>query len=251
MITPFNLPSNPDIQINLREATVADAIDFADVDTSHEEELTTMFLNRIQESRKHDSRKWTAADRRFALYWYWLHTTNDPEIALSYDCRCGKRHVYLQNLRELADKYIPLVGEAKREADWKGETIIVHPLSGADVETLEKMQLGVNVAPSTEHKKRQMLMDFERLMLSFSFSSLKPGQEKEKREKIKILTINEFTEFSILVDRLLEEMNHGLEMKYKDGRFWFLMPLHECPNVKGEKTQLRYPFRNSDYIPKI
>lgn len=254
MITPFSLPSNPDVNVQLREATVADAIDFADVDDSHEEELTTMFLNRMQEGHKSDSKKWTAADRRFALYWYFLHTANDLDISLSYDCQyCGQRHIYLQNLRELADKYVPLNGDAKREMDWKGEQIVVHPLLGADIEVLERMRLGLSTVSenSVEYKKKKILMEFERLMLCFSVKSLKPDQIKEKREKITALSVKEFSEFSSLVKGLLEEMRHGLEMEYDEGRFYLVMPEHECPNTKGGKTRLRYLFRNIDYIPKI
>ena len=42
----FSLPSNPSKEIHLREATVADAIDFTGIDPDFEEEATTLFLNK-------------------------------------------------------------------------------------------------------------------------------------------------------------------------------------------------------------
>ncbi len=260
MITPFTLPSNPSIQVQLREATVADAIDFADLDDSHEEELTTMFLGRMQNSGTvRDPRKWTAEDRRFALYWYWLHTSKDHEVALSYECRhCGGTHVYLQDFRELADHYASINEGPEREGLWKDERIIVRPLSGADMETLERMRLGFGIArTNTEepvNKKARTMMMFERLAMCVTFVSDKRGADKaqgdERRKKIMALTVDEFSAFADLVYGLLSDMKHGLETEYADGRLFLLMPVHECPEGGGQ-TRLRYPFRNSDYIPGL
>lgn len=256
MITPFSLPSNPNIQIQLREATVADAIDFADVDEGHEEELTTMFLGRMQDAGTvRDPRKWTAADRRFALYWYWLHTSKDHDVALSYDCRhCGGNHVYLQDFRKLADHYTPIDGIAEREGKWRGEKILVRPLSGWNVEALERMKLGLDASKGAAHKKGQAMMMFERLALCVSFGADKETDRakrgEKKRKRIMAMSLDEFSEFTDLVFGLLTEMNHGLEMEYDEGRFYLLMPAHECPE-SGDQTRLRYTFRNIDYIPGL
>lgn len=259
MITPFSLPSNPNVQINLREATVADAIDFADVDKGHEEELTTMFLGRMQDTGTvRDPREWTAEDRRFALYWYWLHTTKDHEVALSYDClHCGGKHVYLQNFRELADHYTPINGLAEREGTWNGEKVVVRPLTGWNTEALERMKLGIDASKGgTAHKKGQALIMFERLVMCVSFpgdkESNKEKRAEKKKQKIMAMSLTEFSEFTDLVLRLLAEMKHGLEMEYEEGRLYLLMPPHKCPAAEGrEQTRLRYPFRNIDYIPGL
>jgi hypothetical protein len=261
MITPFSLPSNANIQIQLREATVADAIDFADVDDGHEEELTTMFLGRMQDTGTvRDPRKWTAEDRRFALYWYWLHTTKDHDVALSYDCRhCGANHIYLQNFRDLADHYTPIDSPAEREGSWKGEKIMVRPLTGTDMEALERMRLGLNAAraggeKSAAYKKGQAMMMFERLVLSLAFTGDKDPDKATRSEKLRKkimgLTLDQFAEFTDLVFGKLGEMKHGLEMEYEDGRLYLIMPPHQCPE-RGEQTRLRYTFRNSDYIPGL
>jgi len=250
MITPFSLPSNPRVQISLREATVADAIDFADIDESHEEELTTLFLQRMQDSGTvRDPRKWTAEDRRFALYWYWLETTKDHDVALSYECsHCGKTHVYLQNFRALADNYTPLDGAPEREVPWSGETLVVRPLTGGDMETLERMRMG------DQSPRRDALMRIERLALCVDFAG-DPEKNSEKRadakrKRISKMTLDEFSGFSSVVSDALAEMRHGLETEYHDGRLYLLMPPHKCPE-RGEQTRLRYTFRNIDYIPGL
>jgi len=73
------LPSNPDQIISLRESTVKDVIDFSDFTADHEEEATSMFLNRMQpKETRLDAKLWTAEDRRTLLFWYWIHSTADP-----------------------------------------------------------------------------------------------------------------------------------------------------------------------------
>ena len=87
MIPHFTLPSKPSIKISLKEATVSDLLDFADVDPEHEEEVTTLFLNRLQDKGTFvDSLEWSCDDRRFALFWYWLHTTDDCDVVITYIC---------------------------------------------------------------------------------------------------------------------------------------------------------------------
>ncbi len=257
MIAPFTLPSDPGVQIQLREATVADAMDFADVDEGHEEELTTMFLKRMQDAGTvRDPLKWTAEDRRFALYWYWLHTSKDHDVALSYDCRhCGGNHAYLQNMRELAEHYKAIDGPAEREGEWKGEKILVRPLNGRNMEALERMRMGIASSSegSAERKGRARMM-FERLAMCTAFPAdfekdkVKRGQKK--RQKIMAMSLGDFADFTDLVFGLLAEMKHGLEMEYEEGRLYLIMPPHKCPE-RGEQTRLRYPFRNSDYIPGL
>ena len=44
MLCEFTLPSNPERKVRLREATVADAIDFSSIDPDFEEEVTSLFL---------------------------------------------------------------------------------------------------------------------------------------------------------------------------------------------------------------
>ena len=63
MIAEFQLPSNPKVTVKLREATVAEAIDFSAVDPRAEETATTLFLNTVQEEPAVDAGLWTGEDR--------------------------------------------------------------------------------------------------------------------------------------------------------------------------------------------
>jgi len=251
MISPFALPSTPEKKITLREATVADALDFADVDEGHEEELTTLFLNRMQDKASFiDSRTWTADDRRFALYWYWLHTTKDTEIALTYECGyCGKRHTFLQDFRKLADAYAAIKGLPERDVEWEGEKLVVRPLSGADMEFLENMRMGLDVIRESQgdasgaYRKRAALIRVERLLRHIDFpmdlSATDPVKRLENRKKrILGLGAEKFADLAGLVFETLTEMKHGLESEYVDGRLNLVMPRSVS-------------FRNSDYIPGL
>jgi len=244
LITPFTLPSNPSIQVSLREATVADAIDFADVDERHEEELATLFLTRMQEGAVHDPKKWTGEDRRFALYWYWLHTAKDHDVALTYQCdHCGESHTCLQDFRKLAEAYTPIDGPAERSGNWRGEKFTVKPLTGANLEALERMKTDVDLLG-----KGLASMRIESLILSVAFGG---KNRKETHQRIVAMSLDEFAEFAELATGMRAEMKHGLDGEYEDGRFYLLIPAHDCPAKEGAKTRLRYPFRNNDYIPGL
>jgi len=254
MITPFTLPSDPSITIKLREATVADAIDFADVDDSHEEALTTMFLNRVQEKETmKDSSLWTAADRRFALYWYYIHTSSDLQVPLTYDCgKCGKKKItYLQDFRKLAEKYSVLSGGNKREFDVETIKVMVAPLRGSDMEHLENLRIIIDDAyerhgkKSGAYKKAMAQMRFER----FARGIVSFGDKEDIRKALTDMTPNQFNDFAELVAAKQGEMKHGLEMEIlDDGRIFLVATSDPCPDCK-ETTLLRVSFRNSDYIP--
>jgi hypothetical protein len=259
MIPPFTLASDPTVQIQLRDATVADAMDFADVDDSHEEELTTLFLRKMQEGTIWDPRKWTAEDRCLALFWHWLHTTTDHDIALSYDCLyCGEKHIYLQDFRVLGDHYTALNGSPLRKGQWKDENIVVHPLTGWDMEDLERKRLMFELAPGgLEHKKAKAAMTLEYFTMSVIFEDRtdKTPRDREKikgrtRDKILAMFLDDFSVFAEMVSGLLSEMKHGLDMEYDEGRCYLIMPPHECPGGGG-KTRVRYPFWNINYIPGL
>lgn len=263
MISPFSLPSNPEKKITLREATVGDAIDFADVAEDHEEELTTLFLNRLQDKATFiDAKTWTAEDRRFALYWYWLHTTKDTEIALTYECgHCGKTHTFLQDFRKLAEAYTPIKGLPERDIEWEGERITVRPLTGIDMEILQNRTIvlrsiaGDQGETSGAYRKQAAMLRIERLLMHIDFAVDASREDSAKRyearrRRIIGLTTEKFSSLADLVFTTLNDLRHGLEMEYADGSLNLIMPPHICPE-KGGETRLRVPFRNSDYIPGL
>ena len=126
-----------------------------------------------------------------------------------------------------------------------GKKWAVHPLSGEDMETLEKMQLAVDLAEAPS-KKDQASMEIMKLALS-----VRPEENEVMTEVIRSMTLSEFETFSSTVYSLLEEMKHGLETEYIEGRLYLVMPETGCPEKEGMKTQLRYPFRNINYIPAL
>lgn len=251
MIPPLSLASDPANKIILKHATVADMIDFAGVDIGHEEELTSIFLNRLQDKETYsDAKLWTAEDRRLALFWYWLHTTKDYEQPLTYDCgHCGTQHTFLFDYRKLSDGYQTIKGKPERDFEFQGDAVVVRPLDGNDMEILEAMRLELDAireeqgTGSGAYHRQDALMQITRLQAATDYP----------REKIMALEADQFLEFAGMVYLALEDMTHGLESKYDNGRISLLIPPHQCPNVKDREatTRLWVFFRNSDYIPQL
>ena len=251
MIPPLNLASDPSKKVILKHATVSDMIDFSDVDAGHEEELTSIFLNRLQDKATYsDAKLWTAEDRRLALFWYWLHTTKDVEQALAYDCgHCGEEHVFLFDYRRLSDGYQSIKGKAERDFEFEGDTIKVVPLDGSDMEVLESMRIELDSikAERGEHsgayRKQVALMKIARLQAAVDYP----------HEKIMALNVEQFQDFYSKATSALEDMVHGLESKYENGRMALVLPPHQCPNIddKEATTRLWVFFRNREFIPEL
>ncbi|WP_035258978.1 hypothetical protein [Desulfatirhabdium butyrativorans] len=248
-LPPFSLPSNPIKKITLREATVADALDFCDADPRLEEQLTTLFLNRVQLKDGHvDSRAWTMDDRRLALYWYWLHTVDDTSVEMSYDCdHCGNRHRISYDMRKLADGYQQIKGKCEREIVWNGERVMVRPLTGADAESLEQMRMMDN-ADSQGRKSRIRLAALARCLF---FLSIKPGEDRIDANEKKILgfSVSQLEKLSGMVAEKMLEMAHGLTTDIEDGVISLVVSV-QCPE-KEATTLLRVPFRGFASIPMV
>lgn len=261
MIPIFTLASDPQKKVQFREANVADAMDFVEVDEGHDEEVTTLFLNRVQQSENYtDSLTWTADDRRLALFWYWVNTSPDPAIPVTYECdHCGERHTYLLNMNDLIEGYKSIQGRAEREFEFEGEKIIVRPLKGSDMELLELKRLALadieEMKGTSSGAYRRKLAEIRLLQFLCSVCDAKQQDKLEAIEN-KVLQMPE-RKFVSLVDQVaekLEEMEHGLKSEYVDGQIFLLAPPHKCPNQKGKeelKTLLRVPFRIKDFIPTL
>lgn len=267
MLPPFNLPSDPAKKITLREANVSDCIDFAGVTDDHEEEVTTLFLNRVQDKACYlDSATWTGEDRRFALLWYWLHTTKDPEVGHSYECsHCGASHAFLLNYNRFFEEYQTLEGKPERDIEFDGQKIIVRPLNGADLEALECMRLALEGDETSGDYKKQLsavhLERFERCLefvqtetviqkVKEVFRGHRTKPEQMKLSRLADMPFSKFEELAELVYVKLAEMEHGLKTVYIDGQILLVTPPHECP-ATGGMTRLRVPFRNSDQVPVL
>jgi len=263
MIPEISLPSNPDRRICLREATVKDVIDFTDIDQGHEEQVTTLFLNRMQDHQDRatqlDAKMWTADDRRAILFWYWIHTAKDPSIALSYECDfCGETHSLLQDMRILGEGYRNLDGKPERELR---NGMLVRPLTGEDMEFLERGRLSLGVAAeehgekSGAYRKKEAQIRLLRLLLCLH-SKEEPETLSRRvdatEKKILLMTTTEFGEMAEQVGDCLADMQHGLDTTMDElGTIYLFTPPHKCPNdeQKEAETRLRVPFRDIDYIP--
>ncbi|MBT2909720.1 hypothetical protein PL84_03875 [Vibrio anguillarum] len=264
MFAPFSLPSKPIQQVLLREATTAEALDFCDVLPEHEEALTTKFLNTIQDKAAFsDCVRWTAQDRRLALFWYWIHTTEDTFISLDYKCpHCKAMHTHEFDMRDLADGYKEIEGMASRDLSFNGRKIVISPLDGFAMEELENMRLALLALHdnSTAAERHKAEIRFKKLM-----HSLYLADDHEESAYKRQATLNNWlrelpeTQFKSLqeqVDDALESMEHGLPCKItSDGKVMLRSPTHVCPTMAKENkevtTELLLPFRDYFRIPRV
>lgn len=267
-IPDFTLPSNPSVTVRLREATVSDAIDFADIDLNQEEKATTLFLERLQAKETYtDPRTWTGEDRRLALYWYWLHTVKETDLPMTFECQhCGETHTMLVDMRAVAEGYTAIKGRAERDVEWAGPegNFTVHPLTGADMEEIEMLRLkyldakkkgGDECGPARFLASRLRLL---RVLRCVTFAGLSGENEeakrKEQEKRLLAMKAAEMSVFAAKVFDALADMEHGLSCEYDEGRILLSTPPIPCPNAEGGEaatTALRFPFRTLDYIPGV
>lgn len=274
MLCEFTLPSNPEQKVRLREATVSDAIDFSAIDPDFEEEVTSLFLEKMQEPATYsDPRTWTGEDRLYAMFMYHIHTTKYRTIPLTFACTvCGKQHTTDISLADIMDTYTAISGKAFREFPHEGHNAIVTPLTGADLELLEKYRFDLSFTEnelenatepdevkrlSEEVRKKRVRMAMFRVLCCIDFPFLAEGGTRISRrakveEYIKSLSVDSFKELFEKVENALAEMRHGLRTTYKQGRVYI-----EIPNVKCDtepdagEVVLLYNFRPASVIPTI
>lgn len=261
-IPEFTLPSNPKITVRMREATVSDAIDFSGVSDQAEEMATSLFLDRVQNDKGmwSDPKKWTGEDRRFGLYWYWLHTEKDHDVALTFTCgECGKEHTCLVDFKGIADSYKAIQGKPERDFEHEGKSVTVHPLNGEDLEKLEAFRIGFDLAEkkygydSGQAKKERTRIRLLEIVYSVRFADEPNENAQDYREKIiEEMTISQFESFAEKVFGAKIEMEHGLECEVSEGKVVILTQPVKCPDAPLEVgTRLRVPFRSIEYIPRI
>lgn len=261
MFAPFSLPSNPDQKTIIREATTAETLDFCDVMIDHEEALTTKFLNTVQDKASYtDCAKWTAQDRRLALFWYWIHTTEDTHVDLDYTCpHCQKTHNHQFDMRDLASDYQEIQGKAERDLKFNSRRLLVTPLKGHHMETLENMRLGLSVHKTDSSHYLRLKADIcvQTLLFEISFTDDHEDDEGKRISSInnwvRELSETKFHELQEKVSALQDEMIHGLPSTIRDGKIMLKSPKHICPNTKDKEvtTELLLPFRDYMRIPRI
>lgn len=240
----------------MREATVSDAIDFSGIAEQMEEVATSLFLDRLQDKALWTNPKlWTGEDRRFALFWYWLHTEEDHDIALSFECPvCGETHTQLIDCRGLAENYAPIQGRPERDIELQGKKVTVRPVNGAGLEVLESLRLAASLLKEDgKIRQAKTRLALTEMVLSVQFEDEPEENGRALRERrIEQMSLKEFEDFAGLVFGALLDMRHGLECEKIEGRVNLITPPVHCPNQPQEVgTRLRVPFRTGDYIPRI
>lgn len=277
MICEFTLPSNPEVIVRLREATVADAIDFSSIDPECEEEATSLFLERVQEKENFSNpRDWTGEDRRYALFMYFIHTTTYKTIPMTYTCSiCGKQHTQDISLAEIMNDYTPIKDQAFREFPWRGHNVVVRPMIGSDLEDAEKYRYELLLAErefearrekldaSEVHRQQDMFrakrvrMAMFRVLccIDLPYLDLKGTPRSRRGEVGNIITempASEFKDFARRVEDAIADMRHGLRTAYINGRIYLEIPDVRCdeqPEQPG--ILLHYPFRFGAVIPTL
>lgn len=266
----FELPSDPSKTVRLREASVADAIDFSEIDPQCEEEATTQFLERMQEKEQYsDPRRWTTEDRRFALFMYHVNSSKFPDIPLTYQCDAcseGKEkpvlHTVSISLADVIAGYTPMSGKPVRDVIHEGRAVLVHPVYGSDAEMMEKARLDIaeeERASGKPARKKRNRLGLLRLLCCLDIPGLNPEASEEARrpevEKFILnMSVEDFKEFNSKVLAAVTEMRHGLNSTFQDGRILLESPPVWCPEGKdkgGPGTRLQFPFRAFDYIPHL
>lgn len=268
ILPDFTLPSNPEKIVRLHEATVADAMDFSEVDPDCEEEATTLFLERLQEKETYsDPRLWSVQDRRFALFMYHAHVSTFPDIPLTYVCEaCSKKagrevaHTVGVRLVDIAAEYTPLEGKPVRDVIHEGHAVIVHPLLGADAERLEKTRvelLDEEATAGKHNRNKHNQLNLEYFLACLDVPALAADKTPgERRVAIKnfILSMGaqEWLGFNEKLIKAMKSLQHGLRSVFMDGRIWLESPPVECPEGNDkEGTRILFPFRAFDYIPDL
>lgn len=277
MICEFSLPSNPEIIVRLREATVADAIDFSSIDPECEEEATSLFLERMQEKDSFSNpREWTGEDRRYALFMYFVHTSTYKTIPLTYTCSvCGKTHTQDISLAGILNDYTPIKDQAYREFPWQGHNVVVRPMTGGDLEDAEKYRYDLLLAErELEDKRGEISAEDERHMQAAIRSKRvrmamfrvlccidmpyldEKGTRRSRRgeveKAVKAMSAGDFREFIGRVEESIVDMRHGLRTSYINGRIYLEIPDVRCEDQPEQPgVLLRYPFRFGTVIPTI
>ena len=263
-IADFPLPSQPDKVIRFRDPTVADSMKFADVGVAFEERTTTEYLNTLQTGAVLDSRFWTAADRRTALWWIYIFSKDDPFITASYECaHCGEMHFYDCDMRLLDEEATVLsrkpsidvtLSAAGEEYEWQ-----IVPLDGRAMENLEVMRgrLPEDTASQEYANAMAQLRLWEMVYQTRLFYDIDLEYDAAANKRYDLINRMHLSkEFPLLVARIRQAqdvLKHGLNIQFTDGLANLLLPPHPCQNDKEagtRATRLLLHFRNSYFMPE-
>lgn len=272
-IPDFPLPSNPQTVIRFRVPTVADAMEYAEVNPDFEERTTTKYLNSMQVGPAQDSALWTAQDRRTALWWIFISAHPDPNITYSYQCsHCGETHHQDLDLIEL-DKtatslsrppYIDIPWTAGGQLyQWK-----IVPLDGRAMELLEQRRTTClqNLDVSSKEYRAEvvrlrLMEDALRLRLPDDPDDYVAAAERRISILMGMDSANEYPGLAAHIRQADDVLRHGLKIVFENGEPLIFGPDHPCKTKQQEVsedgagnvpyTNLLIRFRNSAFLPQL
>lgn len=266
--TVFKLPSNQDVEIEFRDPTVSDCLDFSGIDPSLSERGATLFLNQLSSQ---ESRAWTMQDRISAIWWIFCTTTNDTDLLFEYICgNCGKKHTAIIDLLSLDDEATSLLVPpyVDDEIIFSGERkkIRVYPFNGYVMEALEQDYLYLESMDqeSLGYKKAQAQLKIKEIAYSFNFYSndgeVDSNPANNLEEKLKAIyamsRLSELPDLIASITAAQQFLKHGLNHDYIDGKLKLLSPEIDTGCEKGKedvsnKIRLLIPFFSANFIPEI
>lgn len=258
-IPSFTHPSNAKLVSVFRQPNVSDAMSFLDLSSDHEEAVTTDYLNQllVESSAGMDSKKWTAADRRTALWWLFINIMPDTELTFSYECEhCGGTHVVDYNLVELDSEITvkKILPKLERHLSFAGRKLLVksQPVTGEGALKLEDYRHSLVEALEADDQQRVELIRSHMKILDAALHVEIDGMNVDERlELIDTLTIPEMIRFFHFAESVKQELHHGLHTQLQDGRYMVVSTPLPCDTVEGKSTRLLMPFRSHDFIPAV
>lgn len=257
-IPPFQLPSDPEKYVYLREATVEDCEYFAETEDDNEEVLATQVLDLLQTNPEKfiDPRTMTADDRRLAAFWYYISTSTDATIHTPYTCpHCGEIHDPLIDLRDIGARYTPIEGRPYRTIEHDGKTLIVKPRNGYLMQELEALRLQMDKSGAQQKMKAVIARHDVVGTLTLPDDKRPRDTQVEEMEKwVRSLRLSSYQDLKDKRDAAIESMRHGLNTVVQDGQILLLTDPIQCETKKEDAsavTRLRVPFRLGEMLPRL
>lgn len=264
MIPAFTMPTNQGKKINFNVPSVQVCIDYADLPPDIEQEIATGYLDRL--NADYDSEKpltsslyWTLQDRKAALYWIYLYITEETDLSIGYDCRCGERHQVIFDLQELAEEVSTgdLVKSPVQTLGNDFEYRIV-PLFGWGEQHLEEMRLLIDDEATAKEKADIKVMRTLLQIFPVGMTNAPIAELIEHLVSLKdTLTVKEYKKLSNDINTYNQDNAFGLQMNTNSvGEVGLITPVFDCENEDKEvsatiKSRLSIPFRSYDYITTI
>jgi hypothetical protein len=242
---------------------------FNKISPSEEEQQTTAYLRALLVyPDKHDVCKWTAQDRRTALWWIYTGSHDSPYETFTYNCKnCGKDHFYDCDMNELAG-YIqvldvpPYIDDVEINVEGVPHQWRIIPLDGWAMEMLELRRSALPPEDSPDYADELIdlrLWEFVyQCELYHDVSGTREEQADRRFDIIKSMAID--TEFMVLASQIRlaqQTLDHGLPCHIDKGEALLHLPPHTCPNdenkepTDGFTTRLWVRFRPVYFIPQV